>query len=161
MKLEDKRDKKFRDLKAINNTPPRYHNAPFVQFEMPELSKENLTKALLKAPWINGGEVINIAGYDDRPSREWQIITHRYTGNILRRETEYVGAIYKKKDGWCYFMRVYFYQEYTGNGQYGALRASPCNQCGEQKILCDNLNNQYLKNEPIITLCSPSLFCSY
>ena len=61
------------------------------------------------------------------------------TGNILKRETVKLGAIYKKKDGWCYYTSVHFYQQYTGNGQYGALQVSPCVQCIESKILCDNL----------------------
>ena len=135
-KLEDEMYAQNRENEANNNEGPKWKNDPFVVFDIPDLSKENLVKAL--SSWANGGEVINIVG-SKFPSRDWIVVTHDITGNILRRETVRLSGLYKMNDGWCYYTQIKFYQQYMGNGQYGSLKAERVGTYTQVKMNCDNL----------------------
>lgn len=110
------------DNYAKNRQLPPYFKRPTQKFSDSELSQANM-KALLKRAWDNCAEVKKVVVLGNGTADDWIIRKNDLDIPTHKSTNPEIIAIYKGKDGWCYFVEnISFKREYAGGGKYTKVK---------------------------------------
>jgi hypothetical protein len=109
------------DNYARNTKLPKSFSDPVSKFSDPELSEANM-KALLMKEWNNCASILKLGVYGTA-SEDWLIYKNNLDIPVSKATYREVKAIFKGKDGWCYFVEgISFQREYSGGGTYSKVK---------------------------------------
>jgi hypothetical protein len=109
------------DNYARNTKLPKSFSDPVSKFSDPELSEANM-KALLMKEWDNCASIMKIGVYGTA-SEDWLIHKNNIDIPVSKETYREIKAIFKGKDGWCYFVEgISFQREYSGGGTYSKVK---------------------------------------
>jgi len=110
------------DNYARNRSLPREFSETTQKFNDPQLSQANMKK-LLQKKWADSQEVLKVVVLGDGTEDDWIIIKNEVDIPTHKATDPSIAAIYKGKDGWCYFVKgIVFKRDYTGAGNYSEAK---------------------------------------
>ncbi|MCD4795389.1 MAG: hypothetical protein K8R54_19310 [Bacteroidales bacterium] len=92
------------------------------KFSDPKLSQAAM-KIILKKNWTNCAQLMKVIVMGNGTAEDWMIYKNSIDIPKYKSTRINVGAIYKGKDGWCYYVTdITFTSDYLGGGKYSAVK---------------------------------------
>ncbi len=124
------------DNYAKNTKLPKSFADATTPFKDAGLSYTNM-KNLLKTEWGNCATILKIGAYGTA-QEDWLIYKNYLGIPTYKASYREIKAIYKGKDGWCYFVEgIVFRRDYAGGGKYTNVKFSTDGR--HVKIDCKNV----------------------
>ncbi len=123
---------------AKNTKLPKEFLKATKKFSDPGLSQAAM-KSILQKNWTNCSQIMKIIVMGDGTADDWYIYKNSLDVPKYKNTIPNVGAIYKGKDGWCYYVTdITFTRDYLGGGKYSARKLYGTER--HVKIDCKNCN---------------------